>query len=859
MSLSNQDANQLRTRLNRNSNLSIKSKTILNTFINNKKNAFDRSTFMQQYNAKMRNLRSKEPSLGKRKRSPGNLNSAMENSNGYASNGSVNPGKRGRSSPRGPLSAVSGASNTSNNENVSMNRSNNDNGYGGFSSNNENGNGYGGFSNNENNLERNTKRRKNNSQAQAATNKAAANNARRKAVANAKKKAILARQQVNANSRPTNTAARAKANANARAAANAKAKENYNKLRIKRNSLPRGLYNIFSNTILQNAVKQGRYQNMNTQINSKIKLANNNERRIKIQLNKIPNGNFRRNVQSKINNVRGNNSKTTALLQQINTEQKKINANAKAKAAAATQAAKNANANAARARANANAAIANARVNVKINNLANIRDVVTLMLSKDQLIEIAKNLKVSYTKSNKVPKLKDTILKHNNKNDLIKEVNNQLVGDAESKKIAEKVNSYTSGVKNTNRKFPEYTASLVILYIKDLSKAARTNVITNGRNLLQLMNGINSRTISNNNIKEEKEISNEQFTDLVFIMWLDGVHDNYITKSLNDWFNKTTLFSDTQKKLVVKGWNTPFIRIINSLKLPKNSGPNILKSSLKNFSSGWEKDVKTYLTEKYKNDAISISTSLAQQVTSSIPQNINIGVDQEYTDNNENSITSFIKDHRRATNSKTDVNTLITYGQAFDPGRSMVSGGVHKDIEKLTLDSNLSSNFIPEKKKYYLCDMKIDLKVGQTSVFKLQVQKGSSNNVNAFFNNKKILTGISARQAKNANGDIIAVSKYFGDALQYYSLAVMDNRTTKQKTERFFFGSGDSMALLGYDRVCEILKKSIRMVIDFPEKYGPKIHVVGMNGTVRKTPQPAYSTATRTRVQNNNSGEVTSK
>jgi hypothetical protein len=61
-------------------------------------------------------------------------------------------------------------------------------------------------------------------------------------------------------------------------------------------------------------------------------------------------------------------------------------------------------------------------------------------------------------------------------------------------------------------------------------------------------------------------------------------------------------------------------------------------------------------------------------------------------------------------------------------------------------------------------------------VFKLQVQKDSSNNVNTLFNNKKILTGISARQAKNANGDIIAVSKYFGDALQYYSLAVMDNR-----------------------------------------------------------------------------------
>jgi hypothetical protein len=610
---------------------------------------------------------------------------------------------------------------------------------------------------------------------------------------------------------------------------------------------------------------------MNTQINSKIKLANNNERRIKIQLNKIPIGNFRRNVQSKINNVRGNNSKTTALLQQINTEQKKINANAKAKAvrnrANANAARARANANAARARANANAAKnANARVNVKINNLANIRDVVTLMLSKDQLIEIAKNLKVSYTKSSTVPKLKDTILKHNNKNDLIKEVNNQLVGDAESKKIAEKVNSYISGIPNNNRTRPEYTASLVILYIKDLSKAARTNVIKNGRNLLQFMNGINSRTISNNNINFEKKITNDQFTDLVFIMWLDGVHDKYITKTLDTWFNQTTLFTKPQKELVVKGWDTPFIRIINSLKLPKNDAPNILKSSLEHFSSGWEKDVKTYLTEKYKNDAIPISTSLAQQVTTSIPQNINIGVDQEYTDNNENSITRFIQNHTRATNSKTDVNTLITYGQAFDPGRSMVSGGVHEDIEKLTLDKSLNNKFI-SKKKYYLCDMKIDLKVaaedgrGETSVFKLQVQKDSSNNVNTLFNNKKILTGISARQAKNANGDIIAVSKYFGDALQYYSLAVMDNRTrTKSpKTERFFFGSGDSMALLGYDRVCEILKKSVRMVIDFPEKYGPKIHVVGMNGTVRNTPQPAYSTMTGAGVKNNIKNNAISK
>ena len=116
MSLSNQDANKLKALLNNNRNLSIKSKTNLNTFINNTKNAFDRTV----YNARMRILRNRDASLGinrKRKRSSGNLNSAMEINNGNVSGGSVNPNKRSRMSPRGVLSAVSGASNTSNNEN----------------------------------------------------------------------------------------------------------------------------------------------------------------------------------------------------------------------------------------------------------------------------------------------------------------------------------------------------------------------------------------------------------------------------------------------------------------------------------------------------------------------------------------------------------------------------------------------------------------------------------------------------------------------------------------------------------------------------------------------------------------------
>ena len=750
MSLSNQDANKLRVGLNRNTTLSIKSKTILNTFINNKKTAFDRSTFMQQYNAKMRNLRSNEPNIGKRKRSPDNLNSAMENNTGTVSGGSVNPAKNGRRSPRGPLSGISGASNTSNNRN------------------------------NVSSSPNKKKARFETAAVGAQRAIAAANNARRKAVANVKRKAIIDRQQGNANVK--RKAAANKVNANARENAE----------------------------LLMNVSRKAAAEKANA------------------------------NAKAMANRAATNKAVAN-----------KVNANARTKVAA-----NKVNANV-RAKVVANKANANVRATPMLTNWTTLQDVVDLILSKNQFIEIAKNLKISYKSKDSVEILKTLIMNYENKDELKVEINKQVVGGKESNEITDKVNSYISNIPNTNVGRPNYTASLVILYIKDLPASARKKIIKGDATLNQFMNGINRRTIKSNKINFEKNITKEQFTELVFIIWLDGVHDEYITESLDVWFNNTTLFTDKQKKFVVKAWKTDFIDIIKSLNLPKKR-INILNSSLGDYAKGWEKKLKDYLTTKYTSKIIKISTIFGKQLKTSTPQNINIAIDQEYKDNNENSISRFIRDHKKNNNSNTDVNTLITYGQAFDPGRSMVSGGVHQNIEKLTLNT-IPKNLISAKKKYYLCNLNINLKVNNTSVFKLQVNKDQRNNVGVSFNDKKILTGISGGKADKSTGDIIAISKYFGDALQYYSLAIMDDVKRTEKTERFFFGSGDSMALLGYDRVCEIFNKDIRMVIDFPTAYSPTIYVVGMNMIVKNQPQPSASMMTGTVPSNNKRGnEVTS-
>jgi hypothetical protein len=563
-------------------------------------------------------------------------------------------------------------------------------------------------------------------------------------------------------------------------------------------------------------------------------------------LKNLPNGNFRKNATKKINNVIGNNTKTNTLVQQIKSEKTRINA------AAANKARANANA---RARANANAG-----ANTNIINLINLKDILELKLSKQQLVEIVKSL-------GKKPKSKDTaptlikMIMANNKN--IEQVKKQLNRDTESIQITKKVNSYISEIPGTNRDRPQYTASLVILFIKDLPLAVKTRILSSqDSKLLEIMTGINQRCIRSEPIVIKKNISREEFTDLVFIMWLDGVHDEYIKKSLDTWFNDTTLFSDEQKKLVVKGWNTPFIQIINSLELTSR-GKNILNASLSNLPAGWEKKIKTYLSEtKYKNSATNykFQTRIPKRVSTRNPQNINIAIDQEYKESNENSITRFIKNHKRANNSTTDVNTLITYGQAFDPGRKLVGGGVHEDLEMLT-QNRIPNNYISDTKKYYLCDLNIDLAVGDTSVYNIQVKKDLSNNVNMSFNSKKIFGGVTAGEAKRARGDIIPVSKYFGDALQYFYTAAMNDvkRNVSPKTERFFFGSGDSMALLGYDRVCEILNNPVRMVIDFPSSSDPTIHVIGLDATITNQPQTAASRMTDTTGKNNNkSGEVTS-
>ena len=381
-----------------------------------------------------------------------------------------------------------------------------------------------------------------------------------------------------------------------------KQKENFNNLRTKRNSLPRGLFSLFSNTNLQRAVSRGRYQNMNAQLNSKLKLANNHERRIKNQLRTLPNGNFRKNVSNKINNVIGNNTKTNALLKQITNEKNRLNAAAKAKAnanarAKATivnlkqkkKAAAKANANA-RAKANANARAKAATpvnsVRNSVTNIGNGGNSIENNASSPVIIAANRN-----GKTKKKAILLEIIkmsrrtvnMAKNNRNGFLKLM--PMVNNANS--ILE-YHTYTwallydlistiDGTKFTALQITPKT-------LKDIHKKLIVkNTYTTGRST----GGMGNRQ------EQVFNFTDEEVVEFLFLIWLDGNHDAYIRESFKDWLddkNSNAVYFTNRHRELAKNF-------VNEFPDPRKYINNVPKFSKTNA----KKEREEFITQALRN------------------------------------------------------------------------------------------------------------------------------------------------------------------------------------------------------------------------------------------------------------------
>jgi hypothetical protein len=737
----------------------------------------------------------------------------MENSTGSVSGGSVNPGKRGRNSPRGPLSAVSGASSISNNENVSSGSMNN-NGYGGFS-NNENGNGYGGFSNNENNLERNMKRRKNNSQAQAATNKAAANNARRKAVANAKKKAILARQQVNV---------KTNANAKARAAANAKARAVANKAKANANA--------------------------KAAANAKARAAANAKARV------------------------ATNAKA------------KANANAKAaanaKARVATNAKARAAANKAKANANARAATPANSARVSATTLGTPNQSLNNNASSPSIIKPANKRN---SKDNPGKLMKEGILleiiKQAQRTASMKNLNNL-------RKLNRSLNS-----PNSIKEYDTYAWALLYDMVKGLPDTKFEGMQITLKTLKQVheklrqknaySSGRTSGGEGNRKIFTET-FNNDEIVEFMFLIWLDGSHDGYITSSFLAWLDSPTCkqyFSNRHRNLA-KSFVEKFPNPTNFKDTFKRD-PN----GFKNFKIKIFKNIKGYDTIRKicietgavwffihefnpgtskqmigkvftKDKKTSLSSNFEKELKLGIKEILNTRQTNEIYSGGEISnlkrsgvkIVSLDMEAdgdvlSEAIRNTPDFRPYITVANLIDPGKHMIKTSAgRKDVQlvlsvmqngKVDLLNNLGCQYYMGPLNFTIMD-KIKTNNGNNSslpFFKINlsirkggppITKGGRAPTLDFFdlkvNDEKVLQGATAGNARIGSPEA-KMGKFMGDALQYMVVAIQNKYRGRER----YFASGDGSACFMYVYFCNKLNIKPKLIID---KGDERIRTIGL-------------------------------
>ena len=821
MSLSNKDIENLKKKLNNNINLSSKSKTNLNAFINNKKNAFDRTAFMQAYNVKMTNLRSKESSLGKRKRPSGNLNSAMENNTGNVSGGSVNPNKNGRMSPSGtPNNGIN------------------------FSS---------------------KKARFTFPFRTAAMG--AANNIRMKAVANVKRKAIIDRQQGNKNAKEKAVANKVNANARknakllmnvSRKAANAKANANAKEKAV-------------ANKVNANA-------------------------RAKVTSSVIKNAELLMNVSRKAANAKANkNAKEKAAANKV-----AANANANAKAKANVNAKEKANANA-KAKANANAkanAKAKANVNVRAATPANsVRNSVTNIGNGGNSLN-NNAISSAFIAPAEREKGADGKLEKQDDGKLMKRgilltiIKMAQRTSAMSTKNLKKLMPMVNNV-NSITEYHTYAWALLYDMISTLENTKFTQIQITSKTLkdihkkLMVKNAYTTgRTSTSGGMGNRREqvfnFTDEEVVEFLFLIWLDGNHDDYIHKSFIEWLddkNSNSIYFTNKHRALAKKFvnNFPDPRkyINNVPKFPQNVGKK--KEERKKFKMEVLKNVKGYDTirkicietdsvwffihdyngdpsrENTKNQTSvkmgfgtssskpPAKTSLAGNFESDLKMGIEkiLNIKQSdfiFTGSREINNLKRNGIHEVSLDMETDdmilsrtiTNTpsfrpYVTTANLIDPGKYMLSIGAGSDDRTLLLNAmrtqniqildNLQSHYHIGPVKFVIRNSKLNfLKVD------LSIRKGGPPKTNNgrmptldFFELKINESYIKqGEKKKGATTPSTKMGKFMGDALQYMTVAVQNTYRGKPR----YFASGDGSACFMNAYFCQKLKIPIRLIID---------------------------------------------
>ena len=359
-----------------------------------------------------------------------------------------------------------------------------------------------------------------------------------------------------------------------------------------------------------------------------------------------------------------------------------------------------------------------------------------------------------------------------------------------------------------------------------------------------------------------QDITSKQYFDVLLLIWLDGIHDEYIKIGFENWystqvnsgiFNAEVNFDRTVDDQTLGGLFLYLNTYTKGQKLAELIRKGITEANIK-FPAGWEKNIKDFLIDfyNYKKKNTRIFTT---HITSPDKEGIALAVDQQYSQKQEQTLTKLIDGK--------NVVGLITMGQALDPGSTMLPGLITSELQtavRSVINVNKQQKFKGQS-KYALFGYEHILKVKGEPVFHLECTDKESPLPNLKFNGNTLkLTQTAGKAKKSNNTDQVGkISKYFGDAFQYLLFTNLSKKPTSRSNSgvvrHMFLGSGDSMMLLGFKTFCDIEDVDPHMIIDASLSNQPIIHAVNLpNGFQLETKSPIGVSDAGTNITRVNNG-----
>jgi hypothetical protein len=343
----------------------------------------------------------------------------------------------------------------------------------------------------------------------------------------------------------------------------------------------------------------------------------------------------------------------------------------------------------------------------------------------------------------------------------------------------------------------------------------------------------------------EFDITLENAVNILFSVWLDGVHDKYIASSFLDFLDSDyckeyfiVSHRNAVKEYISKNKTTKYITKILSIRQDLAD----YFTTGEGLRDNWEPVLKTSISSIFKSDVLYVENAVIAFKESVGQRYLYLSIDHEAPE--QTSLSSLVNDSPLYTNNTRMIHPYLTIGSILDRGQRKIAESIVKDLTRMFSDKP-SINLM-----YYVSPFSLDFKLMGVSFFKVTINLRipAQSNIKKppagdFFDiklNGKPVTSGSTRKLATIGNVQDKAGKFFGDGLQYLIIGFQNSsqfRAGTTKSNIRAFATGDAMAFTNYLFFSRLMGvNNAPGIIDSSKQARKLFYVFNMNRYVERVP-----------------------